>query len=202
MTAGLGIITNALTRVLGAQFLRDVQTFVAAIDTLFGGFRQRAQQTFRLLQADGTAFLVVAAPEPDALREAAYFVERLSEDGMPLAGLVVNRATTAPTAPPQRRATCRPRRQPPPPVVWGERTRTPWQRGCSGCTPTAVGWWNGRRACAPGSPPRTRRCPRRWSRRSPATSTTSTISVVSASSWGVRTMTRCAGDRLKVRFRR
>ena len=96
MSAGLGIITNALTRVLGAQFLRDVQTFVAAIDTLFGGFRQRAQKTFRLLQADGTAFLVVAAPEPDALREAAYFVERLSEDGMPLAGLVVNRATTVP----------------------------------------------------------------------------------------------------------
>ena len=191
MTAGLSIITNALTRVLGAQFLRDVQTFVAAIDTLFGGFRQRAQQTFRLLQADGTAFLVVAAPEPDALREAAYFVERLSEDGMPLAGLVVNRATTAPGPTPQRRATCRPRRQPPPPVVSGERTRTPWQRGCSGCTPTGVGWWSGRRACEPGSPPRTRRCPRRWSRRSPATSTTSTTSVVSASSWGVRTMTRC-----------
>jgi len=98
MTAGLGIITGALTKVLGAQFLRDVQTFVSAIDTLFGGFRQRAQQTFQLLQADGTAFLVVAAPEPDALREAAYFVERLSEDGMPLAGLVVNRAATAPTA--------------------------------------------------------------------------------------------------------
>ena len=80
---------------LGATFLRDVQTFVGAIDTLFGGFRLRAQQTFRLLQADGTAFIVVAAPEPDALREAAYFVERLSEDGMPLAGLVVNRAATA-----------------------------------------------------------------------------------------------------------
>ena len=77
-------------------FLRDVQTFVAALDTLFGGFRQRAQQTFRLLQADGTAFLVVAAPEPDALREAAYFVERLSEDAMPLAGLVVNRAGQPP----------------------------------------------------------------------------------------------------------
>ena len=96
MTAGLGIITGALTRVLGAQFLRDVQTFVGALDTLFGGFRQRAQQTFRLLQADGTAFLVVAAPEPDALREAAYFVERLSDDAMPLAGLVVNRAAVPP----------------------------------------------------------------------------------------------------------
>ncbi|GAB6986105.1 ArsA family ATPase [Nocardioides pyridinolyticus] len=96
MTAGLSVVTNALNRVLGAQVLRDMQTFVAAFDTLFGGFRQRAQQTFELLQADGTAFLVVAAPEPDALREAAYFVERLGEDAMPLAGLVVNRANPEP----------------------------------------------------------------------------------------------------------
>jgi len=73
-----------------------MQTFVAAFDTLFGGFRARAQKTFELLQADGTAFLVIAAPEPDALREAAYFVERLSEDRMPLAGMIVNRASPSP----------------------------------------------------------------------------------------------------------
>ena len=42
-----------MTKVLGAQVLRDMQTFVAAFDTLFGGFRQRAQKTFELLQADG-----------------------------------------------------------------------------------------------------------------------------------------------------
>jgi anion-transporting ArsA/GET3 family ATPase len=96
MTAGVGLITNAMTKILGAQVLRDMQTFVTAFDTLFGGFRQRAQKTFELLQADGTAFLVVAAPERDALREAAYFVERLTEDRMPLAGLVVNRASPAP----------------------------------------------------------------------------------------------------------
>ncbi|WP_374454371.1 ArsA family ATPase [Nocardioides sp.] len=93
MTAGLSVVTNALTKVLGAQVLRDMQTFVAAFDTLFGGFRQRADQTFALLQADGTAFLVIAAPEPDALREAAYFVDRLTDDDMPLAGLVVNRVS-------------------------------------------------------------------------------------------------------------
>jgi anion-transporting ArsA/GET3 family ATPase len=92
MTAGLGVVTNALTKILGTQVLRDMQTFVAAFDTLFGGFRQRAQKTFSLLQAPGTAFVVIAAPEPDALREAAYFVERLAGEQMPLAGLVVNRA--------------------------------------------------------------------------------------------------------------
>jgi hypothetical protein len=29
---------------------------------------------------------VIAAPERDALREASHFVERLAQDGMPLAG--------------------------------------------------------------------------------------------------------------------
>jgi anion-transporting ArsA/GET3 family ATPase len=89
--AGIGAVTNVLTRVLGAQVLKDVQTFVAALDTMFGGFRERAEQTYALLQAPGTAFLVVAAPERDALREASFFVDRLAADRMPLAGLVVNR---------------------------------------------------------------------------------------------------------------
>lgn len=90
-SAAVGTATGVLTKVVGGQVLRDVQTFVAALDTVFGGFRERAEQTYRLLQAEGTAFLVVAAPEPDALREASYFVERLGADGMPLAGLVLNR---------------------------------------------------------------------------------------------------------------
>ena len=96
VNAGFGMITGILTKVLGAQMLRDVQTFVAALDTMFGGFRERAEDTYRLLQTPGTAFLVVATPEPDALREASYFVERLSEDRMPLAGLVLNRVHRSP----------------------------------------------------------------------------------------------------------
>jgi len=96
MSAGFGLMTHALTKIVGASVLRDLQTFVAAFDTLFGGFRARATATYELLQAQGTAFLVIAAPEPDALREAAYFVERLSEERMPLAGLVVNRASSQP----------------------------------------------------------------------------------------------------------
>jgi anion-transporting ArsA/GET3 family ATPase len=96
MTAGFGMVTNAVTKIIGAQVLLDMKAFVAAFDTLFGGFRQRAQRTFELLQDRRTAFLVVAAPEPDALREAAYFVERLRHEKMPLAGLVINRASSSP----------------------------------------------------------------------------------------------------------
>jgi anion-transporting ArsA/GET3 family ATPase len=91
LSAGLSLVTGAMNKILGAQFLTDVQSFIAALDTIFGGFRQRAEATYRLLQADETAFLVVAAPEPDAIREASYFAERLTSERMPLAGLVVNR---------------------------------------------------------------------------------------------------------------
>ncbi|MET7484001.1 ArsA family ATPase [Streptomyces sp. NPDC005538] len=91
LNVGMSMMTGTLGKLLGGQLLKDVQTFVAAMDTTFGGFRTRADATYKLLQAPGTAFLVVAAPERDALREAAYFVERLAAEEMPLAGLVLNR---------------------------------------------------------------------------------------------------------------
>jgi anion-transporting ArsA/GET3 family ATPase len=91
VSAGFNVFTGILTKIIGASVLQDVSQFVAALETMFGGFRERAQATYDLLKAPGTSFVVVAAPERDALREAAYFVERLAEERMPLAGLVVNR---------------------------------------------------------------------------------------------------------------
>jgi anion-transporting ArsA/GET3 family ATPase len=98
LNAGFGVVTGVLTKILGTQVLRDVQTFVSALDTMFGGFRERAEYTYQLLRAPGTAFLVVAAPEADALREASYFVERLDTERMPLAGLILNRVQKLPAA--------------------------------------------------------------------------------------------------------
>ncbi|MFF0184946.1 ArsA family ATPase [Streptomyces sp. NPDC005244] len=91
LNVGMSMMTGTLGKLLGGQLLKDVQTFVSAMDTTFGGFRTRADATYKLLQAPGTAFLVVAAPERDALREAAYFVQRLAAEDMPFAGLVLNR---------------------------------------------------------------------------------------------------------------
>jgi anion-transporting ArsA/GET3 family ATPase len=91
VTAGFGVFSRAVQRIVGTQLLTDLSGFVAALDSMFGGFRQRAEQTYRILQDRETAFLLVAAPEPDAIREAAYFAQRLGEERMPLAGLVLNR---------------------------------------------------------------------------------------------------------------
>jgi anion-transporting ArsA/GET3 family ATPase len=90
-SVGVSVISGTLTKILGGDLLGDVRTFVAALDTMFGGFRERADLTYALLKDAQTAFVVVAAPERDALREASFFAGRLDEEGMPLAGLVVNR---------------------------------------------------------------------------------------------------------------
>ncbi|MEO9140398.1 MAG: ArsA family ATPase [Jatrophihabitans sp.] len=95
VTVGVGMVARVFTKVIGGDLLNDLSTFVSALESMFGGFRERADQTYQRLKDPGTAFIVVAAPEPDALREASYFVERLSQEHMPLAGVVVNRTRNA-----------------------------------------------------------------------------------------------------------
>src|SRR3954468_5693220 len=95
MTASVSMLARVFTRILGGDVLRDLSAFVSALESMFGGFRERADETYELLKTPGTAFVVVAAPEPDALREASYFVERLSAESMPLAGVIVNRTRRA-----------------------------------------------------------------------------------------------------------
>jgi anion-transporting ArsA/GET3 family ATPase len=91
VSAGFMLFAKAVSTIVGGQLLADASAFVQAFDGMFGGFRERARKTYELLRSGGTAFVVIAAPEPDALREASYFVERLSQESMPLAGLVINR---------------------------------------------------------------------------------------------------------------
>ncbi|HET7406947.1 MAG TPA: ArsA-related P-loop ATPase [Mycobacteriales bacterium] len=104
ISVGVNMITDLLNRLLGAQALKDLSRFVSSFESIFGGFQERAERTYALLQQPGTSFLVVAAPERDALREASYFAERLEDEEMPLAGLVLNRvhSTAVPRLSPER----------------------------------------------------------------------------------------------------
>ncbi|MFY1621325.1 ArsA family ATPase [Micromonospora sp. WMMD736] len=91
VTGAVGLAMKALSTVLGSQMLSDAANFVQSLDATFGGFREKADRTYELLKRRGTQFVVVSAAEPDALREASFFVDRLSQEHMPLAGLVLNR---------------------------------------------------------------------------------------------------------------
>jgi anion-transporting ArsA/GET3 family ATPase len=91
VTGAVGLAMKVLSTVLGSQMLSDAAGFVQALDATFDGFRQKADRTYELLKRRGTQFVVVSAAEPDALREASFFVDRLSQERMPLAGLILNR---------------------------------------------------------------------------------------------------------------
>jgi anion-transporting ArsA/GET3 family ATPase len=91
VTGAVGLAMKALSTILGSQMLSDAAGFVQSLDATFGGFREKADRTYALLKRRGTQFVVVSAAEPDALREASFFVDRLSEERMPLAGLILNR---------------------------------------------------------------------------------------------------------------
>jgi anion-transporting ArsA/GET3 family ATPase len=91
VTGAMGLAMRALSTVLGSQMLSDAAAFVQSLDATFGGFREKADRTYELLKRRGTQFVVVSAAEPDALREASFFVDRLSQERMPLAGLILNR---------------------------------------------------------------------------------------------------------------
>ncbi|TWS21356.1 ArsA family ATPase [Tsukamurella asaccharolytica] len=91
VSGGMGLALKLVSTIVGSQMLSDASGFVAQMDTLIGGFQERAEGTYALLARPSTRFVVVASPEEDTLREATYFVERLAGESMPLAGLIVNR---------------------------------------------------------------------------------------------------------------
>lgn len=104
VTGAVGLAMRAISTILGSQMLSDAAGFVQSLDATFGGFREKADRTYALLKRRGTQFVVVSAAEPDALREAAFFVDRLSREQMPLAGLILNRTHPMLSALPVERA--------------------------------------------------------------------------------------------------
>ncbi|GAB3130504.1 ArsA family ATPase [Tsukamurella serpentis] len=91
VSGGMGLALKLVSTIVGSQMLSDASGFVSQMDTLIGGFQERADRTYALLSRPSTRFVVVASPEEDTLREAGYFVSRLAGESMPLAGVIVNR---------------------------------------------------------------------------------------------------------------
>jgi anion-transporting ArsA/GET3 family ATPase len=78
-------------KVTGMDLLEDLAAFFRAFDGMYEGFKQRAQEVLELLAEPTSQFVVVTSPEPPPLREARFFLQRLEQEGLHSAGLVVNR---------------------------------------------------------------------------------------------------------------
>ena len=78
-------------RMLGGSTLSELSEFLLSIEGLYEGFKQRAEGVYRLLEDSSTSFVVVTTLEDVPFDEARFFVEKLGEAGMHLAGAVVNK---------------------------------------------------------------------------------------------------------------
>jgi anion-transporting ArsA/GET3 family ATPase len=93
------VVLKAMGRITGGGFLEAMAEFIAQLNELFGGFKQRAQLVQKALRSKDVAFVLVTSPAPMSLREVVYFAERLEEHKMPLGAFVVNRLHVAPPGP-------------------------------------------------------------------------------------------------------
>ncbi len=78
-------------RILGSAFLEDIAEFFMLFQSMHDGFVERAQAVERVLSDRRTTFLVVSTLEPSPLREAEFFIKALSDKGLHLGGVVLNK---------------------------------------------------------------------------------------------------------------
>jgi anion-transporting ArsA/GET3 family ATPase len=86
-----GLLFSALKRITGIDLLQDLSEFFQSFGDMAQGFSERAARVKELLGQRGTTFLLVTAPEREAIDEGVFFWRRLKEARLPFGGVVVNK---------------------------------------------------------------------------------------------------------------
>jgi anion-transporting ArsA/GET3 family ATPase len=82
---------RTVSKVIGGEPIDDVVAFFRAFEGMEAGFRDRAARVLELIAAGSTGFVLVTSPRRDAVDEAMFFASKLTETGMIVDALVVNR---------------------------------------------------------------------------------------------------------------
>jgi anion-transporting ArsA/GET3 family ATPase len=93
---GVALVLRGLGRLTGKGFLEHLAEFVAELNELFGGFRERAATVAKAFRAPDLAYVLVTSAAPAAIDEVSYFSARLREQGMHPDAVVVNRLQPSP----------------------------------------------------------------------------------------------------------
>jgi anion-transporting ArsA/GET3 family ATPase len=93
---GVALVLRGIGRLTGKGFLEHLAEFVAELNGLFGGFRERAAAVAKAFRSTEMAYVLVTSPAPAAIDEVTYFAARLSEQGMHPDAVVINRLQLAP----------------------------------------------------------------------------------------------------------
>ncbi|TFH21785.1 MAG: ArsA family ATPase [Myxococcales bacterium] len=91
-------VVTRIEEAAGARTLAQISEFFVAMETLFDGITERGRKVRGLLAGPDTAFILVAGPEEQVLGESEHLTTKMSELGMPLRGVVMNRIHPLPGA--------------------------------------------------------------------------------------------------------
>ena len=97
VNAGATTFMRVAGKVTGMDLLEDLADFFANFEGMYEGFKERADDVLALLRDPASQFVVVASPQPPPLREARFFLDRLEQEGLHAAGVVVNRMHPLPS---------------------------------------------------------------------------------------------------------
>ncbi len=90
------LVMRGLGRITGAGFLEAMAQFLAELNDLFGGFKERAGAVKAALRSAEVSFVLVTSPAPMSIREVLFFSDRLERAAMPRGAFVVNRMRSPP----------------------------------------------------------------------------------------------------------
>src|SRR5882724_11355833 len=79
---GVALVLRGLGRLTGKGFLEHLAEFVAELNDLFGGFRERAAVVAQEFRSPELAYVLVTSAAPAAIDEVSYFSARLRDQGM------------------------------------------------------------------------------------------------------------------------
>ena len=86
----LGLFSN----ITGAQFLQEMSDFLAATVSLLDGFKDRAETVMELITSVETDLVLVTAPTPGTMTDAAEFINSVQSRHLMFAGCIVNRISS------------------------------------------------------------------------------------------------------------
>ncbi len=92
-TLGRGAVPllGGLRKITGIDLITDLTVFFQLLGDMTADFSQRAAQVEQLLRSETTAFVLVTSAAGGPIDEAIWFGQRLANDGLPFAGVIVNR---------------------------------------------------------------------------------------------------------------
>jgi anion-transporting ArsA/GET3 family ATPase len=91
LAKGVSRILATMGRITGREFLDQMAHFVADFNSLFGGFRERAERVSRSFRGDDIGFVLVAAPTREAVDDSLRLARYLASERMSVGAFVVNR---------------------------------------------------------------------------------------------------------------